>query len=125
MALKISNAYHPSAVNSQWKKLKRFGSEQGELIVGIGASIVSLFAAVAICVLREVVASTEEFITPQLAYIICIPFGVCGVIVSFWALILRPNWLPVFGILLGIFAIAAGLGLGFLLGMSELGGHPL
>lgn len=99
------------------QKIKQLSAEQGEAVVGLGSSCLSLFAFVVIWGLADV---PQVYLNPYLALIVCGAPACAGALVSLWALVLRPGWIPLLGVLVGIVGILAGLWLTFLLGFAQL-----
>ena len=96
------------------RKVKQLSAEHGEAVVGLGSSCLSLFAFVVIFLLAD------EVQNPFLALIVCAPPACAGALVSLWALILRPGWIPVLGILVGIVGILAGLWLTWVIAFCQI-----
>ena len=107
------------AVENDLQKLKKLSAEQGETVVGLASSVLSLFAPVVISGIVSVSPSVQMSLDPGLAFIVCGTPACSGVLVSFWALILRPGWIPVLGILVGLVGILTGLWFAFVLGFSQ------
>lgn len=107
------------------RKLRKLTAEQGEAVVGLGSSLLSIVALIIVVGMEANSGSFSKNLTPGLVFLACFPLACGGILVSLWALILRPGWIPILGILLGMAGLLAGLVLYYLWGISQLGAHPL